>query len=212
MEVYGVKPKRFTKEWWEYFWEYYKWHTIATIVLIILFITSINDCVHRINYDLQVDYISEHQISEEASNALTALIEENIDDVTENGKKEAYVTLLDMKENPDPQYTQAMYTKYSVEMAYIESFVFLMSKKYADELSDMGVFEASENWTSAPSYNGYCISLEDCTALKEIGIDTGDLYLGIIKLKEQEKVSEREKKLLQQENGIKFAKFLISKR
>ena len=30
-EKYGTVPKKFTSAWWEYFWDYYKWHTIATV-------------------------------------------------------------------------------------------------------------------------------------------------------------------------------------
>ena len=175
MEVYGTKPKRFTKEWWEYFWDYYKIHTIATAIIIIFTGITISECAHRINYDLQIDYISENQISDEAVNALTILIEENIDDITENGKPEAYVTYLDMGEHGDPQYAQAMFSKFAVEMGYTESFVFLVSKKYADQLSEEGIFEEASNWTSIPSYNGYCMSLENCEILEEIGIDTSDL-------------------------------------
>ena len=209
MEVYGTKPKRFTKEWREYFWDYYKWHTIATIVAMIVIISTINDCVHRINYDLQIDYISEHMISDNASDALRELIEEHIVDVGKNGSPEAYVKVIDMSENADPQYTQAMYTKYSVEMAYTDSFVFILSKKYADTLSEEEIFEKAESWTDVPSYNGYCINLEGCKALDELGIDTNDLYLGIIKLRETKKESERNNKLLQQENGIRVANYLI---
>lgn len=212
MEVYGTKPKRFTKEWWEYFWDYYKIHTIATAIIIIFIGITISECAHRINYDLQIDYISENQISDKAVNALTSLIEENIDDITENGKPEAYVTYLDMGEHGDPQYTQAMFAKYSVEMGYTESFVFLVSKKYADQLSEEGIFEEASTWTSIPSYNGYCVSLEDCEILKEIGIDTSDLYVGVLKIRERDKASVRVKNRPKQENGIKFAQFLISKR
>lgn len=212
MEVYGTKPKRFTREWWEYFWDYYKWHTAAVIFILVVLITSVTECAHRINYDLQIDYISEHKISGDTVTNLTALIEENIDDVTENEKKQAFVTVLDMGDNSDPQYTQAMFAKYSVEIGYTDSFVFLVSKKYADSLIDAEIFEECENWTAAPSYKGYCVSLEDCSALKEIGMDTSDLYVGVIKLREREKASVISKKQSQQKNGIKFAKFLIDKR
>lgn len=212
MKIKVTKPKPFTREWCEYFWDYYKWHTIATIILLIVIITSINDCAHRINYDLQIDYISEHQIFDDTAGALADLVSENIDDITENGKKQAYANIIDMKETPDPQYTQAMYTKYSAEMISTESFVFLVSKKYADELSEMGVFELSETWTSSASYNGYCISLKDCAELEKIGIDTSDLYIGIIKIRDNIKESKLEKAILNQENGIKFAKFLINER
>ena len=87
-----------------------------------------------------------------------------------------------------------------------------MTKKYADQLSEEGIFEKSESWTSLPSYNGYCISLETCTKLKEIGVDTSDLYIGVIKLRESDKKSAREKNRPKQENGIKFAKLLINER
>ena len=39
-EKYGTIPKRFTPEWWEYFWMYYKVHTIAiTLVILAVAIT-----------------------------------------------------------------------------------------------------------------------------------------------------------------------------
>lgn len=212
MEVYGTKPKRFTKEWWQYFWDYYKIHTITAIIVLIVIITTISECAHRIDYDLQIDYISENPLFGEVSDNLVALIEDNIDDVTGNGKSEAYIVNLDMGDRNDPQYTQAMFTKYSVEMGYTESFVFLVSKEYADQLSEAEVFEKAESWTSAPSYNGYCVSLENCSALSEIGVDTSDLYVGVVKMRERDKESEREKNLPKQANGIKFAKFLVNKR
>lgn len=212
MEVYGTKPKRFTKEWWEYFWDYYKIHTITFIIVLFFIISTINECSHRVNYDLQIDYISENTITEDYENALTALIEENIDDITGNGKSEAHITLLDMGEHGDPQYTQAMYTKYTIEMGYTESFVFIVSEKYANELGESGIFEPSENWTDIPSYNGYFISLENCTKLQEIGINTDDLYVAVMKIRERDKKAVREKNRLIQENGIKFAKFLINAR
>lgn len=210
MEVYGTKPKRFTKEWWEYFWDYYKLHTIAVIILLVAITSAISECAHRINYDLQVDLISENPISADALNSLPAIIEEHIDDITENEKTEAYVTYLDMRESSDPQYTEAMVTKYSVELGYSEAFVFLVSQKYADNVIDAGAFEEAKSWCSADAYRGFCVSLKDCGYLKDIGIDTDDLYVGIVKMREHYKSSVREKNLPKQENAIKFARFLIN--
>ena len=45
-EKYGVVPKRFTREWWDYFWMYYKWHTIAIAFVIIAVTVTI---VQKIN-------------------------------------------------------------------------------------------------------------------------------------------------------------------
>ena len=210
MEVYGTKPKRFTKEWWEYFWDYYKLHTIATILVLTAVISTLVECAHRKDYDLQLDFISENPITTDAASKLTSLLENNIADVTENGKTEAFVTYIDMGEHSDPQYTQAMYTKFSVEIGYTESFVFLLSKKYADTVSEAGALEEAKNWCSAESYNGYCVSLSGCEYLEDLGIDTTDLYVGVIKMRERDKEADRIKNLPKQENGIRFARFLIN--
>ena len=211
MEVYGEKPKRFTKEWWEYFWDYYKWHTIAAIVVLVVIISTVTECATRVHYDLQLDYISDQAMSTEAQEALAALMEENIDDVTQNGKTEAYVLYLDMGERNDPQYVQAMQTKYAIEMGNTESFVFLISKDYADLLTEGEILVKAEDWCDAPSYNGYFVDLKDCTVLKDIGVNTDDLYVCIINIREKNE-EKREKRLLEQENGIKFARFLIGER
>lgn len=210
MEVYGEKPKRFTKEWWEYFWDYYKLHTIAAVIVLIVIISTITECATRKHYDLQVDYISRTALSFEAQNALTELIAKNIDDVTKNGKTEAFLTYLDLGDRNDPQRFQAMSTKYAIEMGNTESYVFLVSKEYADQLIEGEVLLEAEKWCNAPSYKGYCIDLADCSILKDIGVETDDLYLCIIRMREKDLKSQLRHS--EQENGIKFAKFLINER
>ena len=208
MEVYGQKPKRFTKEWWEYFWDYYKWHTIGAIVVLILIVSTITECANKKHYDLQIDYISETGMTMQAQDQLVALMEKNIDDVTENGKIEGFLTYLDMNKNSDPQYVQAMVTKFTLEMGTTESFVFLVSKDYAEQLLEAEMLVKAKEWCDAEPYKDYFISLADCTALKDIGVKTDDLYVCVLKLSD----SDNEKKQLEQKNGIKFAKFLIGER
>ena len=210
MEVYGTKPKIFTKDWWPYFWDYYKLHTISVILAAVAIISFVSDCKNQKNYDLQIDLITENQVSEETLDKLLDTVYEKIDDVTENGKTEAYINYLDMSENGDPQYMEAMHTKMMIETGYTEAFVFLVSKKYADYMSEVGVFKPSSEWTDSESYNGYLINLENCEILKDLGIDTGDLYLGIVNFRERDKKSEIEKNRPKQKNGIKFAKFLLN--
>ena len=41
-EKYGEVPPKFTKKWWEYFWDYYKWHVIITVVAVL--IASVTQC------------------------------------------------------------------------------------------------------------------------------------------------------------------------
>ena len=207
MEVYGEKPKRFTKEWREYFWDYYKWHTIGTIVVLLLIISTITECANKKHYDLQIDYISETGMTMQTQDQLVSLMEKNIDDVTENGKVEAFLNYLDMNKDTDPQYVQAMATKFAVEMGTTEAFVFLVSKDYVEQLEAEMFLEAKE-WCDAEPYKDYFISLADCSALKDIGVNTDDLYVCVLKLSD----GDSDKKQLEQENGIKFAKFLIGER
>ena len=209
MEVYGVKPKPFTKDWWPYFWEYYKLHTISAVLAAILLIFAVSECKNQKNYDLQIDVITENAVSQESLDALLDIVRKNIDDVTENAENEAYISYLNMSENINPQITEVMYNKMIIEAGYTEAFIFLVSQKFADYLSNEGVFKPSSDWTEEDSYNGYCMSLKDCGILQNIGIDTSDLYLGIVELRERDGKSAREKNLPKQENGIKFAKFLL---
>ena len=210
MEVYGTKPKIFTKDWWPYFWDYYKLHTISIILAIIAIIYSVSECKNQKNYDLQIDIITENQMSQESLDTLLSTLCENIDDVTENGKKEANINYIDMSENNDPQYIQAMHTKMMIELGYTDSFVFLISKKYSDVIRDNEMLIPASDWTKKESYDGYVISLNDCEILQNLGIDTNDLYIGIVSLRESDSKKNTEKNRPKQENGIKFAKFLLN--
>ena len=43
-EKYGEVPPKFTKKWWEYFWDYYKWHVIITVVAVLIASVTIVQC------------------------------------------------------------------------------------------------------------------------------------------------------------------------
>ena len=208
MEVYGTKPPRFTKEWWGYFWDYYKWHTIGGIIAIIVAISSISECAHQINYDLQVDYITENGISLEQEDSIRELIEKNIDDVTENGKKEAMLTYIDLGHEDDAQLHEAMQTKFMIEAGYSEGYVFIVTKKYADYFKDSGIFMDAAKWTDKESYDGYFVSLKDSKLLQSTGLDTEDLYAAVLITRSSNAKDKLHDK--KQENGIKFASRLIN--
>ena len=46
-EKYGEVPPKFTKKWWEYFWDYYKWHVIITVVAVLIASVTIVQCATR---------------------------------------------------------------------------------------------------------------------------------------------------------------------
>lgn len=211
MEVYGVKPKKFTKEWWGYFWYYYKWHTLGVLFAAFLIVTSFVQCVTQTKYDLQIDFITEHYITTEQEEKLTEIIEANIDDVTQNGDVEAFVLSLNMT-NEDVQMTQALSTKMMIEFGYSEGYVFIMSKKYADMVLEHGIMEETSAWAGEQANDSGVVSLAGCKALSDIGIDatSHDLYIGVLKMRDDDKEDELE--IARYENGKKFAQFLINQR
>ena len=207
MEVYGTKPKMFTKEWRGYFWDYYKWHTIGGLFAAGLIIYSCVQCATAVQYDLQVDYISENGILEETRDALTELIKNNIDDANGNDSVDAFVLSLNMAETQDVQMTQAMQTKMMLEQGYSESFVFILSKKYADIFTESEVLENNSVWAGDRADEACVVSLDGSSVLEEFGIDTSDLYIGVRKMRSDEQ--DKEEKTAEYKNGIKLAQYLI---
>lgn len=208
MEVYGTKPKMFTKDWWEYFWMYYKWHTLAVLFIAIVVTVSVVQCAQTPKYDLQADFISETFFSDEQKTALEQLMSDHISDASGNGKNEAFVLNLNMAASEDVQMNQAMQTKLFLEQGYSESYVFIGSKDYIGWLASAEIFSPASEWASGET--GNYISLAGCSALENIGIDTADLYIAVRSVREKDLKNEYQTQ--QHENGVEFARFLISQR
>ena len=209
MEVYGEKPKLFTKEWWDNYFYYYKVHTIVAIVACFVIGYIVYTDLNATKYDLSIDYIAEMGITTEQCELIEQLAAENIDDVTGNEICDAYVMMLNMGESNDIQYAQAMQVKFMTEQAYSEAFVFIMSKQYADMMCESGIFEEASVWSGADE-EGECVSLVGCKAFEGSGIPVDDLYLAVRKLREEE--TDDEEQIAKYENGKKFAKYLIDER
>lgn len=209
MEVYGEKPKLFSEKWWENFFYYYKVHTIVAIFVLLTAGYLIYSDVTAVKYDLSIDYISEFGILSEQTDKIAEVAEGQIDDATGNGECDAFVLMLDMKPTQDVQFAQAMQVKFMAEQAYSDAFVFIMTKQYADMMCGNGLFENVSVW-SGTDEDAECISLAGCTAFDGSYIPVDDLYVAVRKLRDKEEKDER--KIIEHQNGMKFAKFLIDER
>ncbi len=210
MEVYGTKPKRFTKEWWGYFWYYYKWHTAFSAFVAVIVLISCVQCATQIKYDLNITYVSEYGLDTDRETALAELAAKNITDVTGNKKNEVFVLTFNMQEDRDFMVIQAYNTKLALEPDYTESYVFIMTEKYAEQMAMFDFLEKTDVWAGDKANDGYTVSLADCGALSEIGIDAKgqDLYVGVVKMREKESESELERE--RYKNGVAFAQYLIN--
>lgn len=207
MEVYGEKPKRFTKEWWDNYFYYYKVHTIVGIcVLVVIGYLTYTDLTAT-KYDLEIDYISELGMSSDQGEFIENLAEGCIDDATGNEICDAFVMMLDMMPSNDVQYAQAMQVKLMTEPTYGEAFVFIMTKEYVDMMSEGDIFEDASVWCEE---EGEAVSLAGCKAFEGTGIPVDELYVAVRKLRDDE--IDKEKQIIKYENAKKFAKYLIDER
>ncbi len=206
MEVYGEKPKKFTAKWWEYIWEYYKWHFVCVLFIIFTVVTTLQQCATRPNYDLQITAVTEQELVLSQTDGIRDLAEGVIADSTGNGINEVYVMPIFMNEQIDAQMMQANFAKFSVEMSMPEAYVFILSKKFADTVVEVGILESCDVWADG-SADEYVVSLNGNEKLTALGIDTNELYLGVLKLTEDRQEDELEK--ARYENGVRFSRHLL---
>lgn len=209
MEVYGTKPKLFTKAWWGYFWYYYKWYTIGIAIALFVIVYACVDCSKQTRYDLTTDYISNNAVTMEQENDIKALMKNVISDANGDGTVDVNLSNLSMGGLMDAQMIQAKQAKITIEPQFSEAFVFILSREYALTYSEYDSWEQSSMWTDKqPEEDGGMVSLAGNAVLENIGIDTKDLYITVRKLREEE--SESEYRKAQHENAVKFAQYLLN--
>lgn len=223
MEKYGTIPKRFSRAWWSYFWEYYKWHTLGTLFAVILIITTAVQCANKIDYDLYITYAGSLTFAEESINNISSSLSEIIADTNADNEQNVYFQQLNIgNENPDPQYEMAMSTKLMLEFSAGESFIFIMSKDlvntYLNGESYDSLFLPVSEWASVMPDDSqvskadgvpYAVSLSGCTYFEQLGLNLEEQYLLIRNPRNSE--LEDEELNLQFENAKTAANLIIEK-
>lgn len=203
MEKYGTIPPRFTKAWWSYIWDYYKWHIIASIAAILMISITAVQCATQTHYDITVTYAGSAGCTDEAQGKISEFFQNTVGDVNGNGKNEVLFQALKISsaENQvqDAQYEMAMQTKLMLELQAGESFLFLLSPERAEILfsgdgadgflvpvSEWYPGQLSEERQVSGSLNGYAVRLENPTVFTEAGFDCGEVYLAVRQLRSDE--------------------------
>ena len=209
MEVYGEIPQKYTKEWWDYIWYYYKWHILSTVFAVVMIVTCFQQCANRPSYDLQIAMITEEEFYLTQTEGLKSLAESVISDATGNGENEVYILPIHMSDESDATTVQTGFARFTAEMAVPESYVFIVSRHYGDIVLKNEMLESTDVWADGAESDGYLVSLKGNEKLKEIGIDSDsvELYLGVVKLFENRKGDELEKE--RHENGVRFSRYLL---
>ncbi len=223
MEKYGEIPKRFTKKWWEYFWDYYKIHTIATVVAVIAIASTITQCVNQVEYDLSVVTAGLPMLSQKADENFCSALSELCEDIDGKDGTNVYITQIPIGvEGIDPEYEATLMQSFLIELGFGEGYIYLFSKDCADSylnrddvedsfmpVSDWGVVDADMSGKRILLYMGepYALSMEGNSYLEDSGIDTSDCYMMMRYPRYNEKDDEQALKRF--ENAKKAAQAIL---
>jgi len=195
MEKYGTIPPKFTKEWWEYFWDYYKVHTICTVAAIVIIVSSVVQCANAPEYDLELIYVKSDMMEiNEVCDNLSKTVGKAIDDITGDGEKLFnLVEIPIVPTNPEgytdsDSYNIQLVTKFDIELTFGEKTLMLVNDGVAhmmkEELSYYGYLEDLSKYgefgdKALYSADGKVIGVDvsDNTVLRDAGIETDGLYL-----------------------------------
>lgn len=200
-EKYGVVPKKFTKEWWPYFWMYYKVHTLAAVFALLCAVYTLYECATAPKYDMTVTYTGESSIMQTDEAKLVEFITEHTDDIDENGEGSVYFQQLVIDPDGDPQYNYAMQTKLAVEFQNDCSYIYIFDEPAKEAMltgeSYEGAFAPVDEWlTSEVSEERlvrygdkvYGVKLDGAKLAEGLSSPEGGLYVALrVQIDDEEK-------------------------
>ncbi len=219
MEKYGTAPKKFTKAWWEYVWEYYKYHALVVLFVLFFIGSIIHTHLTKVYNDLYITYIGLQSFNEDIEGKLDKILVPALKETTDDEITTQYY-VYNVENTGDDQvlteYEYAVGSKIIVELQAGESYLYIMSRANAENMylqstcfEPVGMYSSNiENKETLISKEGYpfAISIKDCPLLKDSGLDTDDLYVAVRKVYKTEKDDKR--RILTYENSIEAAKLL----
>ncbi len=188
-EKYGEIPPLFTKKWWEYFWDYYKVHTIVVVCLLLAVGITIYQVSTREEYDINVVIGTYTHMTDESLSSLEADIEGHMIDVDNNGEKNALLVYNGFSDEVEHgEYSRVLEARFLLNLEEENSFIFIVDKKSSSLLLDLDYCD--EMYLNAEELgqagidglkdeNGICygIPLKDSKILKKNKIYSDNLYL-----------------------------------
>ena len=204
------KPKAFTKEWFGYVWDYYKWHIIVSVAVVALLAMTAVQFFTRVKYDTSLNFIISNVIPQEKADKIAELCAQNSDDLNSNGKVDISFNQLNFtKENiEDTEMHSALINKCMTLYASEDELIFIvdaaMFSEVVESKSTKGMFFEADEWAEGEytQEGAYAVSLKNSSAFKESGVDSSDMYI-LVAVNRDEGIQANEK------NAIKIANFLI---
>ena len=190
-EKYGVIPPKFTKAWWAYFGDYYKWYVIGGGFALFCVAVTLVQCATREEYDLTVTYAGQLVFDEATSVGLENAMAQYTDDIDGNGEQSVFFQTLTISgASGQEQYDYVLQTKLDLELQNERSFIFLfgeeqlnnmLNREYVADLyvpvSEWAPDLGSEFPTVAGVDGGlYAVDISNSSFLKNLGINCDGMY------------------------------------
>ncbi len=188
------KPKKFTKPWFSYIWEYYKVHFACILFALILVVITVVDSVTKVHYDLNVNYIATNAMYLETEESIETSLSSLSEDVNQDGEHHVSLSQINFTSEAmqDAQQFIALENKLMATLASEDEMLYIFDEMMLKDVVSMdeteGIFLEVDDWCTEKisedvryeSFGGvYAVSLKNSAVFKKLGIDSSELYLAV---------------------------------
>ena len=191
MERYGTVPKKFTKDWWPYFWDYYKWRVIGIALAIVIIVVTCVQCATREKYDFHVLYTGRMTFSDNHVETIQNALNERIEDVDGDGKTNIFFHQLKVSGDAmNAEYDYGISQRFDIEVMSGDAALFFLSEEELNKILGAEMYDYAfvpvADWAQQPvpksetvDQNGVptAVNLKNSPFLNAIGFYTDDLYM-----------------------------------
>lgn len=130
-KTYKITSKKF----WLNFWEYYKIHLFAVILILAMAVIGIRSCVMRVDYDVTVYYYGENPMYSPA--VLQKFIEERAKDLDGDGKVTAHISNNPLGKADTNEAAATIYNQIDANFMAGDPFIFMTDEEFIGRYLNM---------------------------------------------------------------------------
>lgn len=176
-----------------YFWDYYKWPTIITIVIIALIVGFVLEQVRRVDPDVEILYAGPAVlVATDANVAPEESLAKLIEDYNGDGKIKAFLNLMYFNNNPEQydQYEAAQQMSLMAALSAGEVYIVIMDDAHYDVLREQGAFADLTQVVGRSLEDPTSIPLGETALIQMEGFETMDPSLHLALISRRTKLTE----------------------
>ena len=111
--------KRFSKEWWQNLWFYYKWHMLIGAIVVIAIVTTVVGLNSRVEPDIHVMFAGDFALTAEDQRILTERIQNSITDINGDGQVVARLHIISLSLDKDKHDESTAANNQQLQMQFV---------------------------------------------------------------------------------------------